>query len=231
MNNVTKEPLLEARGITKTYGSKDTMVEALKGIDLTARKGQLTGIVGSSGSGKTTLLQILGSLDTPDKGELLFQGRNLSYADENELNEHRNKNIGFIFQFHHLLPEFTAMENVMMPVRINGKVNLIKAEEEARELLARVGLSKRISHLPGELSGGEQQRVALARALIMKPQVLLADEPTGNLDTENGHMVFSLLKELCSSLELCVIMVTHNLELAEMLDVSITLRDGRIVTT
>ena len=224
---MTSGPLLTAKGIRKSFGQGPGRVEVLRGVDLEARPGEMTAIVGASGSGKTTLLQILGTLDTPDAGELLFSGRSLLGLQEKELAHHRNRNIGFIFQFHHLLPEFSALENVMMPGRISGR-----AEEEvssrARHLLDRVGLAHRLAHRPGELSGGEQQRVALARALVQAPALLLADEPTGNLDSRSGEAVFSLLAELCRSMEMSMIMVTHNLELATLMDKKLSLLDGQL---
>jgi len=219
--------LLHARGLRKSYACGGNRIEILHGVDLEARRGEMTAIVGSSGSGKTTLLQILGTLDAPDEGELIFDGQSLTNVKETVLSRHRNTSLGFIFQFHHLLPEFSALENVMMPGRISGQP-LGKLTEQAEHLLTRVNLGHRLHHRPGELSGGEQQRVALARALVLKPALLLADEPTGNLDTESGNNVFSLLHDLCRSLDLCVIMVTHNLKLAAALDRTLTLIDGKL---
>jgi len=172
-------------------------------------------------------LQILGTLDAPDGGELFFSGTSLLEQEENKLARHRNRNIGFIFQFHHLLPEFSALENVMMPGRISARPQA-EIERRAGDLLDRVGLASRLHHRPGELSGGEQQRVALARALVLEPSLLLADEPTGNLDAQSGQAVFSLLAELCRSMGLSVIMVTHNLELAARMDKKFSLQDGRL---
>lgn len=223
MNNI----LLQARSLRKSYGRGKALVEVLHGVDLEASQGELTAIMGASGSGKTTLLQILGTLDQADAGELLFNGQPLDALGESALSRHRNSNIGFIFQFHHLLPEFSALENVMMPGRIarHAKTDLL---QQAQDLLKQVGLEHRLHHRPGELSGGEQQRVALARALLLQPSLLLADEPTGNLDTESGNKVFSLLRDLCRSLDLCVIMVTHNEELASSMDRTLTLIDGKL---
>jgi lipoprotein-releasing system ATP-binding protein len=172
-------------------------------------------------------LQILGTLDAPDSGQLFFRGMELTGRSESELAEHRNRHIGFIFQFHHLLPEFTALENVMMPGLIHGR-SRSAIRPRARQLLERVGLGERLDHRSGELSGGEQQRVALARALVMEPALLLADEPTGNLDSTSGNRVFALLKELSASLKLAVIMVTHNMELAHAMDRCLTLADGHL---
>jgi lipoprotein-releasing system ATP-binding protein len=187
----------------------------------------MVAIVGASGSGKTTLLQILGTLDAPDSGALFFRERELTGLAETALAGHRNAHIGFIFQFHHLLPEFTALENVLMPGMIGGRP-AEAMHAAAEQLLTRVGLGERLHHRSGELSGGEQQRVALARALVMNPALLLADEPTGNLDASSGRMVFTLLRELSRDLGLAVVMVTHNLELAGAMDRCLTLADGRL---
>nr|WP_320009957.1 ABC transporter ATP-binding protein [uncultured Desulfobulbus sp.] len=224
MNN----PLLQAQGLTKNYQRGSTTIPVLKSVDLTIEKGEMTAIVGASGSGKTTLLQILGTLDMPDAGTLLFQGQELTGRSEPTLAEHRNRNVGFIFQFHHLLPEFTALENVMMPGLINGGLSS-KIEAKARQLLSQVGLENRLDHRSGELSGGEQQRVALARALVMEPALLLADEPTGNLDSASGQRVFDLLQDLSTSLHLSVVMVTHNMDLAQAMDRCLTLADGQLL--
>ncbi len=187
----------------------------------------MTAFVGESGSGKTTLLQILGTLDSADSGSLLFQGQDLLHVQEATLAKHRNQHVGFIFQFHHLLPEFSALENVMMPGLIQGKSQQ-RLQSTAKQLLEQVGLGKRLHHRSGELSGGEQQRVALARALVMEPDLLLADEPTGNLDIDSGQMVFSLLRELSQQRQLAVLMVTHNLELAAAMDQCLTLGQGEL---
>ncbi len=224
---MNKDPLLIARGIRKGFGQGPGRVEVLRGVDLVAHQGEMNAIVGASGSGKTTLLQILGTLDAPDAGELLFAGQSLLGLQEKELAHHRNRNIGFIFQFHHLLPEFSALENVMMPGRISGAPDE-KIRNRASDLLDQVGLAHRLDHRPAELSGGEQQRVALARALVLEPALLLADEPTGNLDQHSGQTVFALLAELCRSMGLCVLMVTHNLELALQMDKKFSLCDGQL---
>jgi lipoprotein-releasing system ATP-binding protein len=200
-------------------------VEVLRGVNMTMDRGEMVAVVGASGSGKTTLLQILGTLAVPTGGRLTYEDRDLTAAGEQELSRHRNRNIGFIFQFHHLLPEFTSLENVMMPGLING-MNRKELEGKALDLLDRVNLLHRKTHRSGELSGGEQQRVALARALIMQPSLLLADEPTGNLDSQNGRRVFDLLHSLSRSLSLAVVMVTHNEELARAMDRRLTLKDG-----
>ena len=226
-NGNARDILLEAKGLTRRYPSGDQEIVVLDGLDLEVRARELLAVVGASGSGKTTLLQILGTLDRPDAGEFRFQGRDMLALSPAALAEQRNRHIGFIFQFHHLLPEFNALENVLMPARIAGGPDAA-AERRARELLAAVGLEKRLTHRSGELSGGEQQRVALARALIMRPALLLADEPTGNLDAASGQRVFSLLRDLSRQENLTVVMVTHNLDLARAMDRCLTLKDGRL---
>ncbi|MDY0390675.1 ABC transporter ATP-binding protein [Desulfobulbus oligotrophicus] len=223
-------PLLQAVDLRKTYPSGRDTITVLNKVNLTVQPGEMTAIVGASGSGKTTLLQILGTLDTADSGTLLFQGVELSGKNESDLAEHRNRHLGFIFQFHHLLPEFSALENVMMPGLIHGRSHA-ELRKAAVGLLERVGLAKRLEHRSGELSGGEQQRVALARALIMSPALLLADEPTGNLDAASGQRVFELLQELSDHLHLAVVMVTHNMSLAGAMDHCLTLADGRLCST
>jgi len=219
--------LLQAENIHKAYGTRENPVKVLRGVDLQLARGEMLAIVGASGSGKTTLLQILGCLDIPDQGRLLFADRNLTDCSENDLSHHRNQNVGFIFQFHYLLPEFSALENVMMPGLIAGQAKK-SLQERAMALLNRVGLAHRVEHRSGELSGGEQQRVALARALIMEPSLLLADEPTGNLDSRTGKQVFDLLTNLSRTQSLSVVMVTHNMDLAKSMDQCLTLADGRL---
>ena len=220
-------PVLTAVDIHKTFGHDGQSVKVLQGVDLTVARGEMIAVVGASGSGKTTLLQILGTLALPSSGQLIFQDRNLANLSENELSHHRNLNVGFIFQFHHLLPEFTALENIMMPGLIRGMDRKI-LEKQAVHLLEQTNLTHRQTHRSGELSGGEQQRVALARALIMQPTLLLADEPTGNLDSTNGQRVFDMLQGLSRSLALSVVMVTHNQELADTMDRCLTLKDGQL---
>lgn len=219
--------LLQAVNIHKSYGAKENPIPVLSRVNLEITPGEMLAIVGASGSGKTTLLQILGCLDIPDKGGLWFDGQGLTELSDKRLAAHRNKNIGFIFQFHYLLPEFSALENVMMPGRIAGLARK-RLQEDAHQLLKQVGLGHRISHRSGELSGGEQQRVALARALIMRPALLLADEPTGNLDSASGQHIFELLTKLCQTRSMSVAMVTHNMELAQAMDRCLTLKDGRL---
>ncbi|WP_028582553.1 ABC transporter ATP-binding protein [Desulfogranum japonicum] len=220
--------LLQATEVSKSYRNGDNIITVLNGVNLTLLKREMVAIVGASGSGKTTLLQILGTLDTADHGSILFKGQELHQQPEASLAAHRNSNIGFIFQFHHLLPEFTALENIMMPGLIQGQNKAI-LRDRAMELLQRIQLAKRADHRSGELSGGEQQRIALARALILQPALLLADEPTGNLDAGSGQMVFELLQELSDSFDLSVLMVTHNMELAQALDRTLTLESGHLV--
>ncbi|MBL4903671.1 MAG: ABC transporter ATP-binding protein [Desulfocapsa sp.] len=221
-------PLFTARNLCKSFHSGTTTIQILNELDFSIDKGEMVAVVGASGSGKTTLLQILGTLDTPDTGELLFEGDTLTSKNDGELSKFRNKSLGFIFQFHHLLPEFSAIENVMMPGLIAGKKK-DEMEEPARKLLEQVELSHRTEHRVNELSGGEQQRTALARALVMKPALLLADEPTGNLDVKSGNIVFELIKSLCRDLGLAAIMVTHNQELARQMD-SIFILENAVLT-
>jgi lipoprotein-releasing system ATP-binding protein len=218
-------PLLQAEAIHKTFKSGHNSIDVLRGIDISVVRGEMVAVVGASGSGKTTLLQILGTLDVPTKGKITFAGQRLEKLAEKELSNHRNHNVGFIFQFHHLLPEFTALENVMIPGMIQGQ-NHKELGRRAEALLAKVNLSHRLQHRSGELSGGEQQRVALARALIMHPSLLLADEPTGNLDSKSGRMVFDLLQKMSREMGLSVVMVTHNEGLARDMDRCLTLKDG-----
>ena len=224
------EPLMQGVDLRKTYRNGIQDVEVLKGINLEIRPGVMSAVVGASGSGKTTLLQILGTLAAPSGGELLYEGKRLDEQSERELALFRNQTIGFIFQFHHLLPEFSALENVMMPALIAGQSRR-EAETPATELLAAVELEHRLQHRVGELSGGEQQRTALARALIMSPRLLLADEPTGNLDSRAGSLVFNLLETICRERSLAVMMVTHNMHLAERMDRVLTLSDGTLQQT
>ena len=220
--------LFKGEKLCKSFSSGTEKISILQDVDISVSEGEMLAIVGASGSGKTTLLQILGTLDTPDSGKLLFHGKDLCSRSENALSRFRNQSVGFIFQFHHLLPEFSALENVMMPGLIAGK----KQEEmkkPAMELLKQVELDHRSEHRVNELSGGEQQRTALARALIMKPALLLADEPTGNLDARAGNLVFDLIKSLCRELSLATIMVTHNQELAKRMDSTSILSNQQLI--
>lgn len=216
--------MIHAHNIHKSFGT----IEVLKGISIEVKRGEIVSIVGQSGAGKTTLLQILGTLSPMDSGELLIDGENVSAMNDNNLSDFRNRRIGFVFQFHHLLPEFTALENVMMPALIARRDNK-ESEEEALRLLEMMNLKDRITHKPNELSGGEQQRVAIARALINRPALLLADEPSGNLDSQNRDEIHSLFLRLRDELGQTTIIVTHDEALASMADRKITMRDGYIL--
>jgi lipoprotein-releasing system ATP-binding protein len=218
--------MIHTTGITKSFGS----LQVLKGIDLTINKGEFVSIIGASGAGKTTLLQIIGSLDKADQGELLVDGVKLNQLSEKKLAEFRNQHIGFVFQFHQLLPEFTALENVCIPGFIAGRKKQ-EVEQQANDLLHKMGLSERIHHKPSELSGGEKQRVAVCRALINQPSLILADEPSGSLDSANKKELHSLLRQLCNEYGLTVLVVTHDNELAEVSDRIIEMRDGTIISS
>ena len=216
--------MIKASNITKSYGT----LKVLKGVSIDIKKGEVISIVGPSGAGKTTLLHILGTLDRQDSGTLEINGTTISSLNEKKLAEFRNKNIGFVFQFHHLLPEFTALENVCIPAFISGTPKSV-AEEKAKDLFNFLGLSERIYHKPSELSGGEQQRVAVARALINTPSVILADEPSGNLDSKTAKELHNLFFTLREKFNQTFIIVTHNEELADMADRKLVMRDGNIV--
>jgi lipoprotein-releasing system ATP-binding protein len=218
--------LIQVQRLFKSYGDKSKRVEVLKGVDLTFSQGDKAAIVGASGVGKTTFLHVLGTLDRPTSGKVLYEGKDVYTLNEKGLAHFRNREIGFVFQFHHLLPEFSALENTMMPCLIQG-IPKKESVSRAEAILTLVGLKERLSHKPGELSGGEQQRVAVARALVLEPKVLLADEPTGNLDGKTGESVFDLLRELNRIKGVTLIVVTHNLRLAEKLSRQIQLVDGR----
>ncbi len=213
--------MLEIKDIKKSYGS----LQVLKGINLTIEPAKVVTIVGASGAGKSTLLHILGTLDKPDSGEVIIEGTSLYAMDEKQLSDYRNQHIGFVFQFHHLLPEFTAVENVALPALIAGKTKK-EAELRAMELLDFLKLADRASHKPSELSGGEQQRVAVARALVNNPGLILADEPSGNLDSENARKLHQLFFDLRDNFKQSFIIVTHNEELAQMSDRVIVMKDG-----
>lgn len=216
--------MLEVLNITKKYGE----LSILKGISFTVNEGEIVSIVGSSGAGKTTLLQILGTLDQPTTGSFTIDGTNPFLLNQRELARFRNKSIGFVFQFHQLLPEFNALENVMIPSLIQG-LSKKDAKERASYLLQKVGLSERFSHRPNELSGGEQQRIAVCRALVNSPKVVFADEPSGNLDSRNAEELHELFFQLRTEFNQSFIIVTHNTQLAEQADRTITLQDGLIV--
>jgi lipoprotein-releasing system ATP-binding protein len=216
--------MIEINEIKKAYGS----LQVLKGINLSINKGEIVSIVGASGAGKTTLLQIIGTLDSADSGSMKINDVEASSLKGKKLANFRNKNIGFVFQFHHLLPEFTALENVCIPYYINGG-NKSEAEAKAMKLLGILGVAERAQHKPNELSGGEQQRVAVARALINDPAIVLADEPSGNLDSNTANNLHQLFFKLREELNQTFIIVTHNEELAEMADRKIVMRDGKVV--
>jgi putative lipoprotein releasing system, ATP-binding protein len=216
--------MIEIKGVTKSFGS----LQVLKGIDLCIEKGEIVSIVGPSGAGKTTLLQILGTLDKPDSGSVVVDGTETSTLSTNKLSEFRNTHLGFVFQFHQLLPEFTAIENIMIPAYIAG-MKPKEARSRAEELLAFMGLSDRATHKPNELSGGEKQRVAVARALMNNPAVILADEPSGSLDSKNKEELHKLFFELRDKFGQTFVIVTHDETLATLTDRTIHLKDGRIV--
>ncbi|HEX5036820.1 MAG TPA: ABC transporter ATP-binding protein [bacterium] len=219
--------LIRALNVRKSYWIEDTETPVLKGVDLDIESRSLTAIVGSSGAGKSTLLHVLSSLDAPSDGEVLFEGQPLYGRSDEDLSRFRNRTMGFVFQFHHLLPEFTARENAMMPLLVRGE-SKSRAGEKADVLLKRLGLEARSGHRPAELSGGEQQRVAVARALIGEPRVVFADEPTGNLDEENGKKLIDLLLELHREREMALVMVTHNPAAASRFPERILLEDGKV---
>ena len=218
--------VLVARDLVKSFrGGDGGVVPVLNGVDLTVARGEMIAVVGASGAGKSTLLHVLGALDRPDRGEVVLAGQSLSNRTDDDLAALRNRAVGFVFQFHHLLREFSALENVMMPLRIGGQEAAV-ARVRAQELLARVGLSHRADHRPSELSGGEQQRTAVARALALDPAIFLADEPSGNLDHANAEMLHDLLAKLARDLEIAMVVVTHNRSLARRADRALHLEDG-----
>ena len=219
--------VLVCRGVVRRFLEGDSTLEVLSGVDLRVTEAERLAIVGASGSGKTTLLQILGGLDEPTEGEVTVDGRPMAHIDETQKGELRNRYIGFVYQFHHLLPEFTAEENVAMPLLIRRE-RKESAFAAARELLDRVGLGQRLGHKPGELSGGERQRAAVARALITRPKLVLADEPTGNLDAGNGEHVLKLMLELNREMMTSLVIVTHDHSIAARMDRVLVLENGRL---
>jgi lipoprotein-releasing system ATP-binding protein len=220
-----RAPLVRVEALTKHFFHGGRRLEVLKCLNLTLERGQMLSVVGMSGVGKSTLLHVLGTIDAPTSGKIFFDGVDLALLNPSQLASFRNRSIGFVFQFHHLLPEFTALENVMMPALIQRK-NRQEAESRAAEVLQSVGLGERLTHKPGELSGGEQQRVALARALVLQPQLLLADEPTGNLDSKTGASIHDLFFALNEKFQTTMLIVTHNDELARRMPRKLRMIDG-----
>ena len=218
--------VLEAKNISKSFTDGKTTVEVIKNLSLQVKAGEFVSIVGSSGSGKSTLLHVLGGLDGPTEGQVFLNGKRFVTLGEAERGYLRNQHLGFVYQFHHLLPEFTALENVAMPLMLRAGTNYKQSKEQAEYLLNRVGLSHRMTHKPGELSGGERQRVALARALVAKPELMLADEPTGNLDRKTAVKIFELLSELRSEFNMAMLIVTHDEQLAQAGDSILHMQDG-----
>lgn len=229
MNNSNNDSnlVLECQEVTKEYVEANTRLKILTGINLQIKRGEQVAIMGRSGSGKTTLLQILGTLDTPTEGKVFIDGQNINTLNEYERGFVRNQSLGFIYQFHHLLPEFSALENVAMPLLI-GDASAKEAAKRSQELLEMVGLKDRLQHRPSELSGGERQRVAIARALVNRPHCVLADEPTGNLDDETAAQVFQIMQDVNKNLGTSIILVTHDPNLAASLDRTLTLHGGQL---
>ena len=222
MNNI-----IQTENLGKKYFLDGTYIEAIKEINLTVKEGEMVALMGPSGSGKSTLLHILGGIDIPTEGKVFIKSQDIFSLSEKKLARFRNVHIGFVFQFHYLLPEFTALENVMMPAQIYNKSG---ARKKAEDILIRLGLKNRLNHKPSQMSGGEQQRVAIARAVVNNPSVLLADEPTGNLDSYNTHLVIELLRELNKKNNVTMVIATHDREVAEYCDRIVFLRDGRLQT-
>lgn len=224
-----KQIILELKDIKKSFQSGKRWLRILDGVDLKVHTGERVAIVGQSGSGKSTLLQIAGLLDKPTEGQVHFREANVGAASDNTKANLRREQFGFVYQFHHLLPEFTALENVLMPARLGNSMGMTEAVSRARELLIELNLAERANHYPAELSGGEQQRVAIARALMNRPSVLFADEPTGNLDPATADSVFKLFQKLAENHKLAVVMVTHNLDLAKSCDTIYRMKEGHLV--
>ena len=223
----TASPLLQVKGLFKSYPSGEEQLHILVDLCLEVKEGQMVAVTGASGSGKSTFLHLVGGMEKPDAGEIAFEGLDITHLEARELARFRNEKIGFVFQFHHLLPEFTALENVMFPLLLR-QVHTTEAAEKASTLLDEVGLGQRLTHKPGELSGGEQQRVALARALVGEPKLLLGDEPTGNLDEHTSEATYTLLLEIHRRRRISSIIVTHNLKLAALCDDEKHLSEGKL---
>lgn len=223
MNN----PIIDCQNVTKSYRDGGLNVDVLQGLDLQVHAGQSVAVIGASGSGKSTLLHVLGGLDTATSGSVNLMGQNIASLNQTQLSALRNRHLGFVYQFHHLLAEFTALENVMMPLLI-GKMPKAQAEQEAAAMLEKVGLNQRMLHRPTELSGGERQRAAIARALVKRPDCLLADEPTGNLDRQNASNVLDMMLELQNELGTALVVVTHDDKLAARFNRVLTMREGRL---
>lgn len=224
---MNKKPIISCKNLNKRFSEGKLDVDVLKNIQLEISAGEKVAIVGSSGSGKSTLLHLLGGLDLPSSGEVTVMGKNISKLSDSQRGDLRNHALGFIYQFHHLLPEFTALENVAMPLLIRG-LAVSEASEKATEILNKVGLSKRLKHKPAQLSGGERQRAAIARALVTQPNAVLADEPTGNLDHKTAMQIFDLMQELNQAMQTAFVIVTHDMQLAEKMDKIYHLVDGHL---